>query len=266
MEELTLKITAIQSQKQKQRYNVYIDGHYSFPVSEAVLVQFQLHKGLEITSDQIDQITNADLVSKAYDQALNYLLYQLRTEKEMTQYLHKHNITDSQIDEILHRLREHGYLDDLEYAKSYVRTMSRTSDKGPKIIIQNLRAKGIVENNIEISIAEFPLESQIQNAKKIIQKANRQYQHDAYKTRIHKIKNRLFTKGFSSDVIQEALEQAAITLNRDQEQEQLQFQAQKLMQRYQRLSSTQCRQKVKMALYRKGFTIDEINQFMDSQQ
>lgn len=259
-----MKITAIQAQKQKQRYNIYIDGHYSFPVSEVVLVQFQLHKGMEITKNQIDKIINADTVSKAYNKALNYLSYQLRTEKEMIQYLHKHSITDSQIDEILHRLRDQGYLNDLEYAKSYVRTMAKTSDKGPKIIIQNLRAKGILENNIEISLAEFPLENQIQNAKKIIQKINHQYRHDAYKLRIRKIQNRLFTKGFTNDVIQEALEQVEIPLDHNQEQGQLQLQAQKLNRRYQQLPSFQRKQKVKLALYRKGFSIDDINQFMDT--
>ena len=37
------------------------------------------------------------------------------------------------------------------------------------------------------------------------------------------------------------------------------------MRRYQRLPLSQRNQKVKMALYRKGFSMDEINQFIDEQ-
>lgn len=264
-EEPVLKITAIQSQKQKQRYNVYVDGHYCFPVSEDVLIQFQLHKGMEITTKQVEEITNADSISKAYNKALNYLSYQLRTEKEIIQYLQKHDMTTPQIDTVLCRLREQGYLNDLEYAKSYVRTMAKTSDKGPKIIIQNLRSKGVLENDIETALNEFSFEDQIRNAQKIIQKSNHQYQHNAYKTRILKIKNRLFTKGFDHDVIQEALNQVDITLDPNQEKEQLQLQAQKLMRRYQHLPLIQRNQKIKTALYRKGFSVDDINQFINSQ-
>ena len=179
-----MKITAIQAQKRKGRYNIFIDGRYRFPVSEEVLIQFRLHKDQEITNDQIQAITDADSISKAYNKALDYLSYQLRTEKEIIQYLQQHEFTDFQIEPVLQRLRAQGYINDLEYAKSYVRTIAKTSDKGSKVITQNLRKKGILENDIETALDEFPFEDQLQNSIKIAQKLARKYHREAFKIQI----------------------------------------------------------------------------------
>lgn len=260
-----MKITAIQVQKRKGRYNIFIDGHYRFPVSEEVLIQFRLHKDQEITDDQIKVITNADSISKAYNKALDYLSYQLRTEKEIIQYLQQHEFTDLQIKPVLQRLRAQGYVNDLEYAKSYVRTIAKTSDKGPKVIIQNLRKKGVLENDIETALEEFPFEDQLQNSIKIAQKLARKYHREAFKIQIQKIKNSLFAKGFSSEIATEAINQLGLEKDEDQENEQLHLQGAKIIRRYQRLPLSQRNQKVKVALYRKGFSMDEINQFIDEQ-
>lgn len=265
MEVYNLKITAIQAQKRKGRYNIFIDGQYRFPVSEEVLIQFQLHKGQEITDEQISQISDADLISKAYNKALDYLSYQLRTEKEIIEYLQKHEFQDSQIELVLKRLREQNYLNDLEYARSYVRTMAHTSDKGPKVITQNLRKKGVLENDIETALTEFSPEEQLENAVKISQKLIRKYQRDAFKTQIQKVKKGLFTKGFSTDIANEAIDQLDLTKNEDNERQQLELLGNKLIRRYQKLPLAQRNQKVKMALYRKGFSMDDINHFIDYQ-
>lgn len=265
MEVDNVKITTIQAQKRKGRYNIFIDGQYRFPISEEVLIQFQLHKGQEITNDQIETITNADSISKAYNKALDYLSYQLRTEKEIIQYLQQHKFTDFQIEPVLQRLRNQGYINDLEYAKSYVRTIAKTSDKGPKVIIQNLQKKGILENDIETALKEFPFEEQLQNTVKIAQKLARKYHREAFKIKIQKIKNGLFAKGFNSEITTKAINRLELEKDKNQEMEQLHLQGTKIIRRYQKLPLPQRNQKVKAALYRKGFSMDEINQFIDEQ-
>lgn len=265
MEVDNVKITTIQAQKRKGRYNIFIDGQYRFPISEEVLIQFRLHKDQEITNDQIETITNADSISKAYNKALDYLSYQLRTEKEIIQYLQQHKFTDFQIEPVLQRLRNQGYINDLEYAKSYVRTIAKTSDKGPKVIIQNLRKKGILENDIETALEEFPFEEQLQNTVKIAQKLARKYHREAFKIKIQKIKNGLFAKGFNSEIATKAINRLELEKDKSQEMEQLHLQGTKIIRRYQKLPLPQRNQKVKTALYRKGFSIDEINQFIDEQ-
>ena len=59
------KISKIEAQKRQGRYNVYLDGHYAFPVAESVLVKFRLMRGVELDKDQVEAITTADQQARA---------------------------------------------------------------------------------------------------------------------------------------------------------------------------------------------------------
>ena len=50
------KITSITAQKRPGRFNVFLDGNYAFSVSEEVLVKFQLSKGKELDSADLEEI------------------------------------------------------------------------------------------------------------------------------------------------------------------------------------------------------------------
>lgn len=258
------QITAIQAQKRKGRYNIFINGKYSFAVSEATLIKFQLHKGQEISKEEISQITNAEQIAKAYNKALDFLSYQLRSEREIIDYLAKHDFNENEINLALKKLREQNLLNDLEYAKSYTRTMAKTSDKGPNIIRQNLRKKGIGENNIDDALLEFSDEMQLANISKLIKKLQKKYQRESFNNQLQKIKKSLLTKGFALDLINQALEKSELTKDEENEQEQLEKLGNKLLQRYRNLESFKRNQKVKMALYRKGFSMDDINVFIEN--
>lgn len=259
------KITAIQAQKRKGRYNIFIDGQYRFPVSEEVLIKYQLHKGQEITKQEIEAITNAEQIAKAYNKALDFLSYQLRTEKEIIDYLVKHDFTEFEIEPTLKKLREQNLINDLEYAKSYTRTMARTSDKGPRVIRQNLRKKGVLENEIDEALTEYSTQMQLETLAHLIPKLLHKYQREAFKNQIQKAKKALLTKGFNSDLINEAFTMQNFEKDEKQEQAQLQKIGAKYWKKYAKLPNAQRNQKVKMALYRKGFNLDDINRFIDEQ-
>ncbi len=101
-------------------------------MTESVLIKYRLAKDLEIDSQLQRDIQKDDDNAKAYQLALNYLSHQLRTEKELTQYLREHEITPEGIQTSLAKLRELHYIDDQDYADSYVRTVINTADKAPK--------------------------------------------------------------------------------------------------------------------------------------
>ena len=133
------KITSITAQKRPGRFNVFLDGNYAFSVSEEVLVKFQLSKGKELDSADLEEIFKADDLSKALNKALDYLSYSLRTEKETRQKLAKEGLEDDIIETVVKKLTKMKLLNDSEYAKSYVRTMAKTTDKGPRFIANSLK-------------------------------------------------------------------------------------------------------------------------------
>lgn len=87
-------ITKIEVQKRsKERFNIYIDKgqgeEYGFSVDQVILMKHGLQKGLEIDEIALGNILYNEEVQKAYLQAISYLSYQMRTKKEVEDYLRK---------------------------------------------------------------------------------------------------------------------------------------------------------------------------------
>lgn len=262
---MTQTITLIKAQKRKGRYNIYLDNKYAFPVGEDVLIRFGLSKGRELTPTEIADLKEADNTSKAYQKALNYLAHQLRTTKEIRDHLRKNEIEPADIEKTLVKLTEMHLLDDLQYAQSFVRTMANTSDKGPTVIKNKLRQKGVSANDIEEALTEFSPEQQIENGLKAAKK-NAQHLHgESFRTKTNKIRQQLMQKGFAGDVITVVMDELALEPDEDEEQTAINEQGAKLWRKNRRYSQREQMQKVRQALYRKGFGGDLINNFIADQ-
>jgi len=255
-------ITMIQAQKRAGRYNVFVDGHYAFPVSETVLIDFQLFKGMEIDQDLESRLSNADDISQAYNRALDYLSNQLRTEKEVRTKLAGLEIPPETIDATIAKLQEMHLVDDDHYAASYVRTMMRTGEKGPRVIRQNLRQKGVTEHPIENALQLFTVEDRFAVGTAVAKKLAKRYQRQAFHTQEQKIRQGLITRGFASDEATKMLADLDLTPDEEQQASLLAKQGEKLWHKYRTLGTSDRRYKTKQALYRKGFSIDAIDQWL----
>lgn len=84
------------------------------------------------------------------DAALSYLSRRLLTRTEMIQRLERKGYPTTDIENTLERLTEWGYLNDHEYALSYIR--SRQSSYTKKRIEAELKRKGIDEELIDTAL------------------------------------------------------------------------------------------------------------------
>ncbi|AUJ30900.1 MAG: RecX family transcriptional regulator [Liquorilactobacillus hordei] len=257
-------LTKIQAQKKPGRFNLFIDGKYSFAVSETVLVENHLYKGQELSDEEINQLINSEEFSKLYQKALNYLSYQLRSEQELDKHLKEISDNSFLIEKVKKKLRAYNLLDDTKYASSYVRTMVNTSDKGFNIIRNNLRAKGIPENDIEQAKLDYDHSNISDKLESLIPKVIHQYRNQPSRIRIQKVKQRLIAKGFSPDEFENILS-TSFSSNPAHEDELLSNQLEKLWNRYStsNLTDSQKKLKIKQTLYRKGFALDKITNKLD---
>ncbi|MFI5271273.1 MAG: recombination regulator RecX, partial [Candidatus Saccharimonadales bacterium] len=100
-----MKITSIQSQiKRTNRYSIYVDGKYSFSLSEPALIEQGLAKNQELTETQIRELKKLQEEDKLYAQTLRYISYRARSEWEIVQYLKRKSASPSLIDETLNKL------------------------------------------------------------------------------------------------------------------------------------------------------------------
>lgn len=82
------KITKITRQKNNdERYNIFLDEEYAFAVDEAVLIQFELKKGKVLDEFDIGDITYEEEIRKAFNKALQFLSFQMRSEHEVKEKL-----------------------------------------------------------------------------------------------------------------------------------------------------------------------------------
>jgi regulatory protein len=260
-------ITKITAQKDNhERFNVYMDQgkgeEFAFSVDQDVLIKFQLKKGKEIDEFDIQQILYEDNVKKAHNIALHFLSYRMRSEKEVVDYLRQKGILESIIREVLHKLREYNYVNDKEFADAYVRTQKNTTAKGPEVIRQELYNKGISQQLIDEALEQFTFEEQLATAGKLYEKAKKQNKKFSLQQWQQHIEQLLRRKGFAWEVIQQVTAEKRNNRNEQEEWEALEYHGRKAHRRYEKYEGFMYEQKMKQALYRKGFSIEMIEQFL----
>lgn len=247
-------------------YKVTLDSGRHFRVSEDVLVRRRLLKGTELSELDIAEIDQQTQLDYGYQQALNYLSYQLRSEKEIRDYLLKKEIQSDSLPVIIQRLKDLKLVDDLTFSESYIRTQARLSDKGPRVLSDKLRQKGIKSDVIETAMAEYPVTTQLEVAFATATKGLKKYQRQSFIEQQQKIKQMLMTKGFSNEIISEAMNQLDVEKDEESEIEKLKNLGDKLWRKNQRFDLSKRKQKVTQSLYQKGFNFDDIREFISEKE
>lgn len=259
-------ITRITTQKKhKNRFNIYLDQEYGFSVDEDVLIAYRLQKGLQMDFDMVAELIQKDAIHKSYNAAIHYLSYRMRTKKEISDYLAKKDVDDEHIRQVIDKLLRERLLDDAVYADTFVHNRIRMTDKGPILVKQELLEKGVQAEIAEKAVEQYTEKTQYEKAHKWATKKLDQGGKNAFRKQLQQVQQTLVQKGFSQDVIQRILSDCQEEKNTDAEWDALHYQGKKLIRKYQSKLDTgfPLRKKLKEALYRKGFSIEQINKFLD---
>jgi len=146
------KITAIKVQKRNSnRVNIYLDGEYAFGLARSVAAWLSIDQNLD--EKKIDELQVADTRERAYRQALLFLSYRARSEKEIRQNLQKHEIQEAVIEETIEQLRRAGFANDEQFARTWVENRSTFRPKGRRALRMELRQKGLDDSIIDSALA-----------------------------------------------------------------------------------------------------------------
>lgn len=264
------KITT--QQKNQDRFNVFIDygngkgEEFAFSVDSEVLIKFQLKKGMELDDFSFLEIQYQDDIRKAYNLAVNYLARRMRSKKEIEDYLVQKEVDEPVINEVIHKLTEQRYINDQEYAVAFVRTQANTTDKGPNVVKMELKEKGIPDGILLEALDEFPFKQQIEKAGKITEKFYQKNAKESSKIKKQKLEQLLLRKGYSYEVINIVENEPGELAQDDDEIEAVRFQGEKAHRKYAHLDGYEYQQKIKQALYRKGFSMDLIERFLKEKE
>lgn len=262
------KITRITAQKRsKQRYNIFIDeGHgekFGFSVDEDVFIQYHLRKGMELSEPMMEELLRADTFQKSYSDVIRYLSYRMRTKKEIIDYLEKKEVDSDHIPKVIEKLTSEKLIDDQEFANSFVRSRIKTTTKGPGLVKQELQVKGITSSIADEAIRQYDYSIQYKKAEKIAEKRSAKSKRYSINRQRQQLHAALTRNGFTQEVIQDVL--ANIQQNLDEnEKEAVYYQGDRLLRKHSRkLSGYELKNKLKEALYRQGFNVESINEYLN---
>lgn len=131
------------------RYNIYVDGKYSFSLDELQLVQNGLHSGLEISEAQLEQLKSESDFGKNYIRAVDLISRRLRSEREIRDYAFRKQWTKSNTERVVERLKARGYLNDRRFAELFFSSRHQSGRYSLKRIRLDLVKKGISSDIID---------------------------------------------------------------------------------------------------------------------
>ena len=145
-------ITAIEAQKNNpNRVNVYLDGEFAFGLAR--IVAAWLKTGQRLEDDKVASLEADDTREQAFQQALLFLSYRVRSEAEIRQNLRKHETPEAVIEETLERLRQARLTDDDQFARAWVENRSTFRPRSRRALAMELRQKGLSDEAAQSALA-----------------------------------------------------------------------------------------------------------------
>jgi regulatory protein len=185
--------------KTEGRYNVFIDEKFAFSLDEAQLVKLGLRKGQELTEAEAAELKNESDFGKNYVRALDLISRRLRSEREIRDYGWRKQWSKANIERVVERLYERGYLDDEKFAAAFLRSLAANRSDSKRQVQLALRKKGIKTETIDKVIDESEDYSESAALKKLIAKKLSHYDDEK------KMIAYLAKRGFRYDDIRQAL-------------------------------------------------------------
>ncbi|WP_026396101.1 RecX family transcriptional regulator [Acetobacterium malicum] len=172
---------------------------------------------------------------KAMDMAVKYLSFKSRTSSEMVEYLKKKNVDDNIITDVMKKLGEYRYIDDVVYLKNYVENNRHLNYYGSRRMTQDLKKRGI-SDDLLLSLEDlFSKEDEYQCCQMVAKKNLRVLKGQTSVQKKKKLYDKLGRMGYPTEMVLEiirslVLEDEPLELSEDE----LVFEKKKLSEKFDR--------------------------------
>ncbi|MEO8446229.1 MAG: RecX family transcriptional regulator [bacterium] len=202
-----MKITKIEKQKKdKHRYNIFLDGEFSFGLYEDTVLKFGLRTDDEIDEKRTEELKEFDEYNFGKKVAYSFLAYKQRSIKELKNKLKLKKISEEAIEKIITLLTEQKYLDDKSYAKNYLDDKLARKPVGKRLLKLKLMEKGIDKETVESTVIDNYSESKEEElAVQLIKKYKQRLKGKDESEVRNKCYRYLASKGYDYDVISKVM-------------------------------------------------------------
>lgn len=194
-------ITEINKIGKGMRYKVYAGDELIGVFEAEILARYQIRSGQEYSEEFIEEmrVVNGDYA--CFDMALNALTHGMKTEKVLKDNLKKKGYPMSSIEKAITKVKEYGYLDDREYASTFIKTYAHM--KGKRKLKCELVLKGVPMDVVDEALAELDDDEQLLSCKMLAEKY--MGTRDFNDKTLQKLYHHLLGKGFDYSMVARAV-------------------------------------------------------------
>lgn len=186
-------------------FQIYIDEEPACKIDDETVYREKLKEGMELSQELFEKLFERSAFVTVRKDCTRLLSRKSYTKKELRRKLKEKGHSDSAIDKAFVLLEENGLLDDMEYAKNYIRESVECKKLGRYKIAYQLKLKGISDEIIQ-QLMEEEMPPEEDHVREWVEKFAFGVARDDRK-QLDKIRRRLYGKGFSIDRINAAIEE-----------------------------------------------------------
>lgn len=199
-------ITDIKPQKNKNRFNIYLDGQFAFGLPAETLVKAGLKIDQEISEEKIEKLIKEDDFVKVHNRVLKFLSFRPRSEKELQDWFKKKNVGEETQKLVYQKLKHLGYLNDEEFAKWWIEQRTTFRPSGARLIALELHQKGVSKDLIvKLLDGDITKDTELEMAKRVVEKKLKTLGHLPPGEIKQKLTAALARRGFSWETIKKVL-------------------------------------------------------------
>jgi regulatory protein len=187
------------------RFAVDLDGRAGLTLGEETLLRSGIQAGDALDEAAVAALTAADEIARATEAALVFLAHRPRSEREVRTRLRRGGYGDGTIEQVIARLHEWRYLDDVDFARRWVENRAAHRPRGQRLLQQELRQKGIDADTARDVIAAAELD-EAAAAEKLARHRLASYAGDDPAAVRRRLSAYLARRGYNYDTIRLALE------------------------------------------------------------
>lgn len=239
-------------EKKKKKYQVITDKN-KYLFSEETILKFLIFKDKSLSEKDLQEINKYEKFNLVFLKALNYLSYQARSESEMVKYLLSKEAEPYEVDQIISQLKNMGYLNDEDFVKYNLDYIIR-NQKGPKVLEQKLKQKGIDESLIQKALLRYSQEIEGNLIDEIIEKMVIKNKKLPLIKQKQSLYQKLIRDGFSNELVNAAINRVIFI---DESDDTLLLELNKLLSKYDVLDY-EARTKIINRLMNKGYPYSKV--------
>ncbi len=200
-------ITQIEVQKgRRSRVSIFLDDEFAFGLDLQVAIAFNLKKGDVLSSARVNEVLKQEEKSRVKTSAFRYLGRRAHSESELRTKLDRKGYDSAIITKVIEELTKAGYLDDLEFARSFARSRLLSKPMGARRMRSELWQRGVAEQIIDTVVAEAYRERpERELVEALLAKRGAKHLGLDEKVRMKRLHDFLLRRGFGWDVVSEVL-------------------------------------------------------------